>query len=129
MGVLTDDMARLRGEIDAMRDAREVLNQELARDAQGRRSSVAAMLVRMHQAHAEMGRTTGTALRAFRSGLATDMGKMRADFRTAHDQMARTARADRARFVAGNRRAVNGTRREFAAELAGARRAWLGRGA
>ena len=35
MGKLTDDMTRLRGEIETLRGAREALLQEMARDARG----------------------------------------------------------------------------------------------
>ena len=53
---------------------------------------------------------------------------MRAGFRNAHNEMARRTKADRLAFVSGLKRTVAGLRREFAGDLAGARRAWFGKG-
>src|SRR6266496_1285762 len=50
---------------------------------------------------------------------------MRANFRNAHTDMARNMRAEREAFVFGLKRSVSGMRKEFADDLAGARRAWL----
>jgi len=51
---------------------------------------------------------------------------MQARFRSAHDDMARSQQRMLRGFVSGLRATVAGVRKEFAAELAGARRAWFG---
>jgi hypothetical protein len=94
MGNLTDDMTRLRGEVDALRSDRGALMQELARGAKDLASTVSAM---------------------------------QADFAAAHATMARKTGKARASYVAKIKRQVGRMRKETAADLAGARRAWLGK--
>ena len=53
---------------------------------------------------------------------------MRADFRDAHAEMARNSRAERETFISNLRKAVFGMRKEFTDDLAGAHRAWFGKG-
>ena len=94
MGKLTDDMTRLRGEVDAMRSDRGALMQELARGARDLASTVSAM---------------------------------QADFAAAHAAMARKTRKARVSYVARIKKQVGRLRKETAADLAGASRAWLGK--
>ena len=86
MGNLTDDMTRLRGEVDALRGARGALMQELA-------ATVSAM---------------------------------QSDFAAAHTAMAKKTRRERVSYVARINKQVGRTRKENAADLAGASRAWFG---
>lgn len=51
---------------------------------------------------------------------------MRTRFRDAHAEMTRKTKAERAAFKTGLRNNVAGLRNEFAADIAGARRAWFG---
>jgi hypothetical protein len=94
MGNLTDDMTRLRGEVDALRSDRGALMQELARGAKDLASTVSAM---------------------------------QADFAAAHATMARKTGKARASYVAKIKRQVGRMRKETSSDLAGARRAWLGK--
>ncbi len=54
---------------------------------------------------------------------------MLANFSNAHAAMARKTKAERMAFLSGLNNAVAGMRKEFAADLAGARLAWFGHGA
>ena len=56
MGNLTDDMTRLRGEIDVQRNARGALMQDLARGAKDLSSVVSAMRADFSSTHAAMAR-------------------------------------------------------------------------
>ena len=93
MGALTDDMKRLRGEVEALRMERGALMQNLALETKRRRDAMATM---------------------------------QAGFRKTHRDTARNARAERRAFIAGQKRAVDHLRKEFANDLAGASRAWFG---
>ena len=77
MGNLTDDMTRLRGEIDALRGSREALIQDLARDTKGMKSSVAAMLGDFSKEHADMTRRSRKSRMAFVSGVRKKVFKMK----------------------------------------------------
>ncbi len=94
MGNLTDDMTRLRGEVDALRSDRGALMQELARGARDLASTVSAM---------------------------------QADFAAARTAMAKKTGKARASYVARIKKQVGRIKKETAADLAGARRAWLGK--
>jgi len=94
MGNLTDDMTRLRGEVDALRNARGALMRELAIGAKSLASTVSAM---------------------------------QADFSTAHATMARKTGKARASYLSRLRKQVGRMRKENAADLAGASRAWFGK--
>ena len=92
MGNITNDMTRLRGEIDALRGARGALMQELARGARD---------------------------------LATMVSAIRADFDAAHTAMARKTARERVSYVSKIEKQVGRMRKENAADLKGARRAWF----
>ena len=94
MGNLTDDMTRLRGEVDTLRSDRRALMQGLARGARE---------------------------------LATTVSAMQADFAAAHASMAKKTAKARATYVARLKKEVSRTRKENAADLAGAARAWFGK--
>jgi hypothetical protein len=76
-----------------------------------------------------------SALRNARGALVKDLAKgardlhhivseMQAGFRQAHEAMARETKAERVALLSGLKGMVLGMKREFAADLAGARRAW-----
>jgi len=93
LGNITNDMTRLRGEIDTLRGARGALMQELARGARD---------------------------------LANTVLVMRAGFDTDHTAMAKKTRKDRGSCVSGIKKQVSKMRKENAADLNGARKAWSG---
>jgi ribosomal protein L20 len=51
MGRITDDMTRLRGEVDALRDARQQFMRDLSAGANNRRQEVARMRALFHEAY------------------------------------------------------------------------------
>jgi len=77
MGNLTDDMTRLRGEVDALRGARGALMQDLARGAKDLASSVSAMQSDFAAAHATMARKTGRARVTYVAKIKRQVGRMR----------------------------------------------------
>ena len=77
MGNLTDDMTRLRGEVDALRSDRGAMMQELARGAKDLDSSVSAMQAGFAAAHATMARKTGKARVAYVAKIKKQVGRMR----------------------------------------------------
>ena len=95
MGVLTDDMVRLRGEINGLRNARKWLPVELAQNAKARKAAVAAMGKEFRNAHAEMARTMREGVHAFVSSLKFEVSGMQAGFRNSHARMAKKAKTGR----------------------------------
>lgn len=77
MGKLTDDMTRLRGEIDALRSDRGALMQDLARGAKDLASTVSAMQAGFAAAHAAMARNTGKARASYVARITKQVGRMR----------------------------------------------------
>jgi len=88
MGVLTDDMTRLRNEVTAMRSERQALLRELQRNT----------------------------------------ADLMDGFRKARCKMAEETRAELEKAVKDLQETVGGLRKEFAADIQGARRAWAGQG-
>ena len=119
MGNLTDDMTRLSEEVVALRSARADFMKDL-------KSSVASMLAAFSAAEVEMARKTISDLVAFVSGVKKSVASMLADFSAAEVDMARKTKSDRMAFVSGMKRTVASMRKENAADLAGAHRAWYG---
>jgi len=111
MGVMTDDMTRLRSEVEALRSARGALIQDLALGTQPRRNAVSRMIEGFHKSHAEMAKRGRAERLAF--------VKSRAE-------MAKRGRAERLAFILDQKRSVAGLRQAVAADLAGARRFWFG---
>ena len=77
MGNLTDDMTRLRGEVDALRGERGALMQNLAQGAKDLASSVSAMQSGFAAAHATMARKTGRARATYVAKIKRQVGRMR----------------------------------------------------
>lgn len=100
MGVLTIDMRRLRGEIDAAHGMREALMQHLARGTMELKRGVGAMLTGFHASHLQTARRTHADCTAFLGGVDRAVNRVRG--------------------------AVASLRKEFASDLQGARHAWRG---
>jgi hypothetical protein len=77
MGKLTDDMTRLRGEVDALRGNRGALMQDLARGAKDLATEVLAMQASFAKAHTAMAKKTRRELSSFVSGIEKQVGRMR----------------------------------------------------
>jgi len=77
MGNLTDDMTRLRGEVDALRSDRGTLMQELARGAKDLAFTVSAMQDGFADAHTTMSRKTGKARASYVGRIKKQVGRMR----------------------------------------------------
>ena len=77
MGNLTDDMTRLRGEVDALRSDRGALMQELARGAKDLAATVSDMRADFSAAHAAMARKTRKARASYVSKIERQVGRMR----------------------------------------------------
>ena len=77
MGNLTDDMTRLRREVDALRSDRGALMQELARGAKDLASTVSAMQADFASAHATMAKKTGRARATYVARIKRQVGRMR----------------------------------------------------
>ena len=101
MGVLTEDITRLRDDIVASRGARETLMQDLASETRELARDVSAMLKDFHHSHAQIAQETRAACMA----------------------CVRTVQTT----VKGLRHRVLGLRRSFAADMRGARLAWAGK--
>lgn len=77
MGVLTNDMTRLRGEIGGLRGARRALINDLLHRTRERRSAVVGMQAGFRRSHAEMSRKAKADLRAFMSALRRTVSALR----------------------------------------------------
>ena len=77
MGNLTDDMTRLRGEVDALRSARGALMNDLTRGARDLTTAVSAMRADFAAAHATMARKTGKARATYVAKIKRQVGRMR----------------------------------------------------
>jgi hypothetical protein len=81
----------------------------------------------------EMTRLCGeiVALRGTRKGFVKDLtnnvSAMKANFRRAHNEMAKQTKAERRAALAHLKKTVGDMRHAFAADLDGARRAWAGK--
>ena len=77
MGNITNDMTRLRGEIDALRGARGALMQELVRGAGDLAATVSAMRAGFDAAHTAMAIKNRRDLVSYVTGIKKQVGKMR----------------------------------------------------
>ena len=101
MGVLTDDMTRLNGEINAARKTRGALREDLV----------------------QMKRSLTRQMKALQKSVAETQARLR----KAHREMADSTAEERAAFVTDLTGTVAGLCTEVAADLAGAHRAFFGR--
>jgi len=126
MGNLTDDMTRLRGEVDALRGARGVLMQDLTRGARDLATDVAAMRADFTAAHAAMAKKTGGERETFVAAVIDEVNSLLGEFSKDRNDMARKGRHDRGAFLSEMSRQVAGLRKETADDMIGARLAWRG---
>ncbi len=126
MGNLTDDMTRLRGEVDALRGARGALMQDLTRGARDLTTAVAAMRADFASAHTAMAKKTGEEREAFVAAVIDEVNSLLGAFSRDRDDMAWKGRHDRGFFLSKMRRQVTGLCKETADDMMGARLAWRG---
>ncbi len=126
MGNLTEDMTRLRGEVDALRGAREALMQDLTRGAKNLSATVSAMRADFSAAHAAMAKQTREERGAFVAAVIDDVNFLLGKFSRERNDMARKGRDDRGAFLAEMRREVMGLCKDTANDLMGARLVWRG---
>ncbi len=127
MGNLTDDMTRLRGEVDALRGARGALMQDLTRGARDLTTAVAAMRADFTSAHAAMAKQTRGERETFVAAVIDEVSSLLGEFSRDRNDMARKGRDDRGVFLSEMRRQVTRMCKETADEMMGARLAWRGR--
>jgi hypothetical protein len=101
MGKLTEEMTRLRGEINVLRGMRKTMLKDLGRHNKAMKSAVAKMQAGFRQGHAHMARASRAERQGFASNLARQVSRMQAGFRQAHADMTRAARSERLGFLAG----------------------------
>jgi hypothetical protein len=126
MGNLTDDMTRLRGEVDALRGARGAMMNNLTRGARDLTMAVAAMRADFTSAHTAMAKKTGKERETFVDAVIAEVNSLLGEFSRDRNDMARKGRDDRRTFLSKMRRQVTGLCKETANDLMGARLAWRG---
>ena len=127
MGNLSNDMRRLRREVDALRSDRGALMQSLASGAKNLTSTVSAMQAGFASAHRAMAKKTGEDRGAFVAGVISDVNCLLGDFSRDRVNMARKGKHDRGAFLSEMRRQVTGMCKDTADDLMGARIAWCGK--
>lgn len=126
MGNLTDDMTRLRGEIDALRNARGALIHDLAQGAKNLAGEVFAMRAGFAGAHAARAKMAKEERRDFVSGMFSTVSSLLADFSCSRADMARSDQAVRGVFVSDVKKTVASLLKNTAEDLEEARRVWRG---
>ena len=126
MGNLTDDMTRLRGEVDALRGARGVLMNALISGARDLTKTVSAMRTDFTSTHAAMAKRTHGERETFVAAVIDDVNSLLGGFSRDRNDMARKGRHDRRAFLSEMSKQVAGMCKETANDLIGARLAWRG---
>jgi len=80
-GMMTEDMTRLRGEINAMRSMRASMMSELQHGARGLRQTVAELCTHFGRARTAMAKRTKNERVAFLNDLKRSVGAQRRDMR------------------------------------------------
>ncbi len=101
MGTLTQDIARLCGEITALQGARQAFMTDVAKQTGEMKAEVASMRSGFRKSHAKMAAQTRALQKKFVSNLVSNVSGLQAGFQKAHADMAANTRQDRAKFVAG----------------------------
>ena len=127
MGNLTDDMTRLRGEVDALRGAREMLMSDLTRGARDLTAAVATMRADFTSAHAAMAKQAREERETFVAAVSGEVNSLLGEFSRDRNDMARKGRRDRRTFLSEMSRQVAGMCQETANDLMGARFVWRGK--
>lgn len=107
MGILTDDMTRLRDDIGALRQRRFAFLGQLRQDVAELQSNVEAMRSRFCDQHGAMARGMNDGLGAFVSALKANVSQTTETFRSDRSEMARTLRAELNGFVSDIREYVD----------------------
>ena len=126
MGNLTDDMTRLRGEVDALRSERGVMMQGLACGAKELATTVSAMQADFAVARIAMAKQTRGEREAFVAKVTAEVNSLLGDFSRDRGTMARKGRDDRGIFLAEMGREVTSILKATSDDLLGARIAWRG---
>jgi len=126
MGNLTNDMTRLRGDVDALRSDRMALMHELARGASNLTTDVANMRDDFTAAHKAMAKKTGKERKAFVAEVISDTNSLLGTCFRDRINMAKKGRRDRGIFLTKMRNEVTGMCQETADDLMGARLVWRG---
>jgi hypothetical protein len=126
MGNLTVDMTRLREEVEALRDARSVLMNDLTRGTRDLNTAVAAMRDEFISSHAAMAKQSRGEREAFVAAVIDQINSRIGAFSRDRADMARKGRDSRGVFLTEMRRQVTDLRNEMASDLMGARLAWRG---
>ncbi len=126
MGNLTDDMTRLRGEVDALRGARGAMMNDLTRGARDLTMAVAAMRTGFTSAHAAMAKQTRGKRETFVDAVIAEVNSLLGEFSRDRNDMARKGRDNRRTFLSKMRGQVAGMCKEMADDMMGARLAWRG---
>ena len=126
MGNLTDDMTRLRGEVDVLRGVRGALMNDLTRGARDLTTAVAAMRADFTSAHTAMAKKTGKERETFVAAVIDEVNSLLGEFSRDRNDMARNGRHDRGIFLSEMRKQVTGLCKETADDMMGARLAWRG---
>jgi len=126
LGNITNDMTRLRGEIDTLRGARGALMQELARGARDLDATVSSIRAGFDAAHTAMAKKTREERRTFLSGMIQEVNSLLENFSMARDDMARKGRNDRETYLLKMKRQVTDMLKENADDLMRARMVWHG---
>lgn len=107
MGVLTDDMARLRGEVNLLRDERRTLAKNIKENTQNRKDTTMEMREQFRDAHFAMAESSKRDRIAWFSGLKSNIAAMKEGFysdfavvREAIAEMAASTQRANSRFVA-----------------------------
>lgn len=124
MGNLTDDMTRLRREVDTLRSNRGALMQDLKHGARDLATAVAAMRADFLSAHAAMAQQTREERGRFVTAVASEVHSLLAAFSRNREDMARKGRHDRGLVLAEIKRRAAGVCKDTADDLLGARLVW-----
>lgn len=79
MGRITDDMTRLRGEADALRNARHQLMRDLSASANDRRQEVASMKASFREAYDAQAQQDRAERQVFMAGMSQQVMQLRRD--------------------------------------------------
>jgi hypothetical protein len=126
MGHLTNDMTRLRGEVEALRDARSALMNNLRRGARDLTTAVAALRVDFTCTQAARAKQTRGERESFVAAVIDNVNSLLGAFSRDRDDRSRKGRHERRVFLSTMGRQVAGLRQETADDLMGARLAWRG---
>jgi predicted flap endonuclease-1-like 5' DNA nuclease len=113
MGALTDDMARLRDEINGLHRSRKAFINDLSNFTSTLKTNVGDMRKAFRSEHAQTADTLSNDLATFVSGLKRDVSDMKQGFRRQHTQRAAVLVNNLGTFVSGLKRDVSDMKQRF----------------